>query len=186
MDRDKSFTLWTDLVNTRYLHNGHEVDDLQTMDRAQEWLQRHFPDMLPVLATDDAVFSEHWLGRLRELRDICLDVASTVHDPVSLGTVLDRWNQWMQNLHLTAYIIKDHDQLHEIITGVGRSEQILWRISHSLAETLRHYPLERIRQCEHDECIRYFVDTSRGGHRRWCDMATCGNRQKVARYRAKR
>ena len=31
-----------------------------------------------------------------------------------------------------------------------------------------------------------FLDTSRAGRRRWCSMATCGNRQKVAAYRRRR
>jgi predicted RNA-binding Zn ribbon-like protein len=30
-----------------------------------------------------------------------------------------------------------------------------------------------------------FYDTSRTGRRRWCDMATCGNRAKAARHRAR-
>jgi len=30
-----------------------------------------------------------------------------------------------------------------------------------------------------------FYDISRTGRRRWCDMATCGNRAKAARHRAR-
>ena len=46
----------------------------------------------------------------------------------------------------------------------------------------------RIRRCEGSGCGLWFLDTSRGGRRRWCSMATCGNRAKVARHsrRAKR
>src|SRR5690606_23867005 len=43
--------------------------------------------------------------------------------------------------------------------------------------------LPRLRQCE--ACSWLFLDTSRGGRRRWCSMATCGNRAKARRhYRA--
>jgi predicted RNA-binding Zn ribbon-like protein len=42
---------------------------------------------------------------------------------------------------------------------------------------------ERIRQCESPTCTIFFVDTSRSGHRRWCSMATCGNKAKVAALR---
>ena len=35
-------------------------------------------------------------------------------------------------------------------------------------------------------CRWIFYDTSRTGRRRWCDMATCGNRAKQARHRAPR
>jgi predicted RNA-binding Zn ribbon-like protein len=41
----------------------------------------------------------------------------------------------------------------------------------------------RIRRCDSADCGRWFVDTSKGGRRRWCSMATCGNRAKAARHR---
>jgi predicted RNA-binding Zn ribbon-like protein len=44
----------------------------------------------------------------------------------------------------------------------------------------------RIRQCGNPPCTRLFLDTSRAGSRRWCDMAGCGNRAKVAGFRARR
>jgi predicted RNA-binding Zn ribbon-like protein len=43
--------------------------------------------------------------------------------------------------------------------------------------------LERLRECEHAECTRLYIDTSRGRTRRWCGMSGCGNRAKVARFR---
>lgn len=41
----------------------------------------------------------------------------------------------------------------------------------------------RLRQCEGEMCARLFVDDSRAGDRRWCSMASCGNRAKVAQFR---
>lgn len=40
-----------------------------------------------------------------------------------------------------------------------------------------------IRQCEADTCALLFVDNSRRGDRRWCSMAGCGNRAKLAEFR---
>lgn len=37
--------------------------------------------------------------------------------------------------------------------------------------------------CASPTCRAAFLDTSRGRTRRWCDMNTCGNRQKKAHYR---
>lgn len=42
---------------------------------------------------------------------------------------------------------------------------------------------DRIRQCGGDRCATLFVDTSRSGHRKWCSMAACGNKAKVASFR---
>ncbi len=43
-------------------------------------------------------------------------------------------------------------------------------------------PAERLRSCP--RCGWLFLDTSRGGQRRWCSMRVCGNREKVSRHRA--
>jgi predicted RNA-binding Zn ribbon-like protein len=43
----------------------------------------------------------------------------------------------------------------------------------------------RIRQCESANCSIFFLDTSRSGRRRWCSMAACGNKAKVAALRSR-
>ena len=45
--------------------------------------------------------------------------------------------------------------------------------------------LERVRRCADPRCGRVFQDETKNGRRRWCDMATCGNRAKAARHRMK-
>ncbi|MDG5486649.1 CGNR zinc finger domain-containing protein [Mycolicibacterium gadium] len=42
-------------------------------------------------------------------------------------------------------------------------------------------PAERLRSCP--RCGWLFLDTSRGGQRRWCSMRVCGNREKISRHR---
>jgi predicted RNA-binding Zn ribbon-like protein len=56
----------------------------------------------------------------------------------------------------------------------------------SAADTLVTDDLARVRQCAAPHCHRVFIDTTKNGLRRWCDMGTCGNRAKAARHRAKR
>jgi predicted RNA-binding Zn ribbon-like protein len=43
----------------------------------------------------------------------------------------------------------------------------------------------RIRRCSGEGCATLFVDNSRSGHRKWCSMAGCGNKAKVASFRSK-
>ena len=40
----------------------------------------------------------------------------------------------------------------------------------------------RTRVCRGHDCGWLFIDTSKGGRRVWCDMATCGNAAKGARF----
>jgi len=44
---------------------------------------------------------------------------------------------------------------------------------------------DRIRECSAGDCALLFLDTSRAGQRRWCSMAACGARAKMAAYRAR-
>lgn len=44
----------------------------------------------------------------------------------------------------------------------------------------------RLRACAAPDCRWVFYDDSRSGAGRWCSMASCGNRAKTARYRARK
>lgn len=53
----------------------------------------------------------------------------------------------------------------------------------SAADSLIAGELSRVRRCANPRCTRVFLDTTRNGARRWCDMTTCGNRAKAERFR---
>lgn len=56
-------------------------------------------------------------------------------------------------------------------------------IVESAADALIAGELPRVRRCADPKCTRVFHDDTRNGRRRWCEMATCGNRAKAARWR---
>jgi predicted RNA-binding Zn ribbon-like protein len=62
---------------------------------------------------------------------------------------------------------------------------LLIPVIESAADALVNGELERVRRCADPRCSRVFFDGSRNGKRRWCEMATCGNRAKAARHRRK-
>jgi predicted RNA-binding Zn ribbon-like protein len=59
-----------------------------------------------------------------------------------------------------------------------------WLAARDHLELLTAAP-DRIRGCAHDACALHFFDTSRNGARRWCSLATCGNRAKTSRHQAR-
>ena len=65
----------------------------------------------------------------------------------------------------------------------GTSEQVLAPLAESAADLLAHGDFSLVRRCENEECVLWFYDRTRSHHRRWCSMATCGNRHKVAAFR---
>lgn len=63
----------------------------------------------------------------------------------------------------------------------GALAPVIW----SAADLLTHAGERRIRRCANDKCQWVFVDRSKGGTRRWCDMSSCGNRAKAHRHYAR-
>jgi predicted RNA-binding Zn ribbon-like protein len=58
--------------------------------------------------------------------------------------------------------------------------EITWMVAASATQLLLSGPLDRVGECP--SCHWLFLDTSRGGQRRWCSMAVCGSRDKSQRY----
>jgi predicted RNA-binding Zn ribbon-like protein len=65
------------------------------------------------------------------------------------------------------------------------ADGVIGRILLDAVEAASHGGWARIRGCAAPGCTGVFVDTSRSGTRRWCAMATCGNRTKVRAHRSR-
>ena len=59
------------------------------------------------------------------------------------------------------------------------------RVASDLADFIPSFEPHRLRRCGGEDCSLVFYDTARNATRRWCSMAACGNRHKVARHRAR-
>jgi predicted RNA-binding Zn ribbon-like protein len=62
----------------------------------------------------------------------------------------------------------------------GWLDSALWPVIESAAELLVSEKCDRVKCC--GGCGWLFLDTTRDGRRRWCDMKLCGNRAKARRY----
>ncbi|MEV0202562.1 ABATE domain-containing protein [Nonomuraea sp. NPDC050691] len=72
------------------------------------------------------------------------------------------------------------------VERAGDLTAVLSTVARQAVELLGGPAATRIRECGAEVCTRLYVDTSRGGGRRWCDMRECGNRAKAAHFRARR
>jgi predicted RNA-binding Zn ribbon-like protein len=87
-------------------------------------------------------------------------------------------------------ITEGHDELIqrdgawklEFIPREGGSDWLLAAIARSAAEILSEPDGARLRTCANPDCGLLFCDNSRTHRRRWCSMAVCGNRSKVASF----
>lgn len=87
-------------------------------------------------------------------------------------------------------ITEGHDELvHqagkwriEFAAREGGLDWLLAAVARSAAEIVAEGTSARLRLCSNPSCGLFFYDTSRTKKRRWCSMARCGNRHKVAAF----
>ena len=65
-------------------------------------------------------------------------------------------------------------------------DRVLWPIVRSATQLLTAPELPRVKQCAGRGCSWLFLDTSKNGSRRWCEMEVCGSRAKARAYYARR
>lgn len=65
-------------------------------------------------------------------------------------------------------------------------DAVLWPVIHSAAELLTSEDAVLVKECASETCTWLFLDQSRAHRRKWCDMATCGNRAKARRHYRRR
>ncbi len=63
------------------------------------------------------------------------------------------------------------------------SEALLIPIAEAMARLVAEEDFTHVKGCEGHACTLLFVDRTRRRARRWCSMAVCGNRAKVAAFR---
>lgn len=65
-------------------------------------------------------------------------------------------------------------------------DRVLWPVVRSTADLLTSNAADLIRLCAGDGCSWLFLDSSRNRSRKWCSMASCGNRAKARRHYARK
>jgi predicted RNA-binding Zn ribbon-like protein len=127
------------------------------------------------------------LARAVALRTAIREAALAVaHDlPIDPAT-LAQLNQFVGELLCASHLVPTAAGL-----ALGRDDdpaaldRVLWPVVRSALELFTSGELQRVRECPGEACGWVFVDASRGGRRRWCDMANCGNVAKDRRHRAR-
>jgi len=98
--------------------------------------------------------------------------------------------EWVEPINAALRVTEGHDELawdgrKWSIAFMAREESLVWllaAIARSAAELLVEGSSAPVRKCANPSCHLFFYDDSRTGKRRWCSMALCGNRSKVAAF----
>jgi predicted RNA-binding Zn ribbon-like protein len=172
-----------DILNTVERVEGELVDSLQSDRDVLRWLTRVGWPVEDNLAHLRASSLLETARALRETIRTFIEQrkAGKRVDPGSLNAFLAEARSHLE-------LVSNRDgSLHLKRRWERRtSGQVLVPLAESAAELLASGDFSLIRRCENDECVLWFYDRTRSHHRRWCNMATCGNRHKVAAFRERR
>jgi len=181
-----------DFLNTLDREDGFIREHLLTLDDALAWfvdrgvIHREGADRARAQAKAQPAAAQRDLARVRMVRKALREVADAIatHRVPGAGAldVVNRALRARQVIELVAApdgCSVDHRHVGDPV------DDALARLAEPLVSELTAGHPERIKICASETCQWVFYDTSRTGGRRWCDMATCGNRAKAARHRAR-
>jgi predicted RNA-binding Zn ribbon-like protein len=181
-----------DFLNTLDHDDGFVRDHLVNLDDALSWfvdrgvIHREGADRARAQVTAQPAAADRDLARVRAVRQALREVAEAIAEHrVPSGGAIDAVNRALRARQVIELVAApdgcsvDHRHVGDPV------DDALARLAEPLVTELTAGHPERIRICASDTCEWVFYDTSRTGRRRWCDMATCGNRAKAARHRAR-
>lgn len=179
-----------DLVNTvtaRDTQPRDWLDDyagLLRWARQSELFARGDLNALDALATESPAKAAAALARCKNLREaLCEALYALAHGRQPDDAALDSLDQARLAASRAARLVSRDSRL-QTQWSVERSglDLIAHVITAYAIELLKDARLDRLRVCDGNDCGWVFIDTSKNGRRRWCDMATCGNVAKARRF----
>jgi predicted RNA-binding Zn ribbon-like protein len=182
-----------DFVNTRGgIRTGVSDETLTCYADLLDWsvragLLEELPRVrLLVLARKEERAAKRMLVRAKTVREAIHGVFHAVaHGRPAPKADLECLNEELADAWQNARIVQHEAQFAWGWTQTCHLDRPLWPITCAAGDLLARGPLERVRECASDTCGWLFLDASKNGSRRWCDMRDCGNRAKVRRYRTK-
>jgi len=166
-------------ANTRYWRGSSApTEELLTPDDLLRWVGT--AARLPTALTGRFEGSDHLLADGLALREaIYRCFATTAHGGEPAVADLDALNAALtegperRRVHRGGW-----EAWPSETTAAALLAPMLW----SAADLLAGGQLARVRQCANPQCGWLFLDSSKGGNRRWCSMSACGNRAKAHRH----
>jgi len=168
-------------INTLRMDGSELSDTWQSDEDVAVWIVREgLRDTLPSTWPNGAL-----LRRARALREIARKAveARKAKKMLSLGELNGFLEQSVSHCVVSA---KSRIDLHfERVYRQKTVEQYLAPVAEVVAELLSHADFDLIRHCEGGQCVLWFYDRTKAHRRRWCSPQLCGNRSKVAAFRAR-
>jgi len=171
-----------DFINTSYGVSEEHQECLGSDAQVLDWLkQAGFP---PPVERPSAR-SGALLKAALELRKIATDlVMARKAGGVGNVAMLNRMLALGNSYHELVWSKRAEPTLEQR-RRAGSIEALLVPVAEAAATLLAQGDFTLIRRCEGSDCVLWFYDHTKAHRRRWCSMELCGNRTKVAAFRAR-
>jgi predicted RNA-binding Zn ribbon-like protein len=179
---------FVDTVNGRHRKNPHNL--LSDYSRLLQWseesgtLPGKLVDRLRKLAADQPARAQSVLRQAIHLREALYEIFSAMVERRAIPpAALVALNKAIQHAAAHAEVMFSADHFsREWIDSESHLDAMLWRVAQAAGDLLTSGDVNEIRQCAADDCLWLFLDKTKNHRRRWCEMKTCGNRDKARRY----
>lgn len=170
-----------DFINSEYLVQGQPHDCFSDDHSVASWL------ITAGLLPDDRQVPEGLLTDARALRESARCVVKAALDRAQVDlTVINRVLEVGRPVRKLEWDGERQKFRTALYQNADSPSGLLWPIADALRSLVTNDKFEFVRQCEAHDCILLFHDLSKSHRRRWCSMATCGNRMKVAAFRSRK
>ncbi len=179
--------LCLDFVNTMPTHSELSWNGLILFLEVARVVSSERGAQLLALPQSDPQAAEGLLLKARRLRASLRKAFTAMHRKQKITVEL------VEPVNEILRITEGHDELVyengawriEFIAREGGLDWLLAAVARSAAELVAEGTGARLRLCSNPHCGLFFYDKSRTHRRRWCSMAVCGNRSKVAAFARK-
>lgn len=124
------------------------------------------------------------VSNARELRELLHHTFTATSDGKAPATAtLEDLSRLLGGWYRHGRLVPCGEALQWCYGGGDDLDRVLWEIARTASRLLTSPRLARVRPCAAVSCGWWFLDDSKNGSRRWCDMKICGNREKIRRFR---
>jgi predicted RNA-binding Zn ribbon-like protein len=132
-------------------------------------------------AKSDATSAAEWTKEAHILREIATRLyharaSARRAPPADIAALNKRLKRYTVRPELSP---SDLGYKRKVASGVVSLAQPIARLADLIAELATSPDFKHVRVCEGLECGWFFLDRSPSHRRRWCSMASCGNRAKT-------
>lgn len=123
------------------------------------------------------------VAAVRALRPVLLRFWTLDEDAAA-----DLVNRMLAEANALPRLVKHDDweyHLHAVPDQSPLAQRMAVEFAMAMVDVVRTQQLDRLRHCAAEDCQDVYVDLSKNSSRRFCST-TCGNRENVAAYRARR